>query len=194
MRRIRLSAGVSGTSARVPGRGRDEATAAGPCAGGRGGGGGRLLVGPVVRRGGGGRPPGGRRSRRTGARGRRGPADRDRSRHRRDPGPAVQRHAAAIAERYGYVEEEFFLDGEATAYQPEGAGRGRALDGHAAGTAPYRTRVIVRRPADADDFDGTVFVEWLNVTAGVDGDPDFGLAHAELLGTGPPTSACPRSR
>jgi len=39
----------------------------------------------------------------------------------------------------------------------------------------------VRRPADPDAFDGTVFVEWLNVTAGVDGDPDFGLTHPELL-------------
>jgi hypothetical protein len=88
----------------------------------------------------------------------------------------------SIAERYDYVEEEFFLDGEATAYQPEGE---LAEDGRwtvtAAGTAPYRTRVIVRRPAEAEHFDGTVFVEWLNVTAGVDGDPDFGLAHAELL-------------
>ena len=92
---------------------------------------------------------------------------------------------SGLADRYGYVEEEFFLDGEATAYQADGE---LSEDGRwtvsPAGTAPYRTRVIVRRPADADDFDGTVFVEWLNVTAGVDGDPDFGLAHAELLGHG----------
>ena len=53
-----------------------------------------------------------------------------------------------------------------------------------AGTAPYRTRIIVRRPADADDFDGTVFVEWLNVTGGVDADPDFGLTNPELLSHG----------
>lgn len=88
----------------------------------------------------------------------------------------------ALAESSGYVEEEYFLEGEATAYQPEGE---LAEDGRwavtEATTAPYRTRIIVRRPADADDFDGTVFVEWLNVTAGVDGDPDFGLANPELL-------------
>jgi hypothetical protein len=87
-----------------------------------------------------------------------------------------------LADSYGYVEEEYFIEGEATAYQPEGElsedGRWAVVP---AGTAPYRTRIIVRRPADADDFDGTVFVEWLNVTAGVDGDPDFGLAHPELL-------------
>jgi hypothetical protein len=92
---------------------------------------------------------------------------------------------AALAERYGYVEEEYVLEGEATAYAPDGElgedGRWAATE---AGTAPYRTRILVRRPADPGAFDGTVFVEWLNVTAGVDGDPDFGLTHPELLGHG----------
>jgi hypothetical protein len=92
---------------------------------------------------------------------------------------------STIADRYGYVEEEYFLEGDATAYEVAGE---LSEDGHwdvtPAGTAPYRTRVIVRRPADPDDFDGTVFVEWFNVTAGVDGDPDFGLTHAELLAHG----------
>ncbi len=88
----------------------------------------------------------------------------------------------AVADRYGYVEEEYFLAGDATSYEVEGelSEDGR-WDVTPAGTAPYQTRVIVRRPADPDDFDGTVFVEWFNVTAGVDGDPDFGLTHAELL-------------
>jgi Alpha/beta hydrolase domain len=90
-----------------------------------------------------------------------------------------------LADRYGYVEEEYFLEGEATAYAPQG---GQSEDGHwdvtEAGTAPYKTRIIVRRPADADDFSGTVYVEWLNVTAGVDGDPDFGLTHPVILGDG----------
>jgi Alpha/beta hydrolase domain len=87
-----------------------------------------------------------------------------------------------LAERYGYVEEEYVLEGEATAYRPAGElgedGRWAVTE---AGTAPYRSRILVRRPADPDAFDGTVFVEWLNVTAGVDGDPDFGLTHPELL-------------
>jgi hypothetical protein len=89
---------------------------------------------------------------------------------------------AALAERGGYVEEEYFLEGDAVAYEPENElGEDGRWAVTAAGAAPYRTRIIVRRPAGADDFDGTVFVEWLNVTAGVDGDPDFGLAHPELL-------------
>ena len=92
---------------------------------------------------------------------------------------------ADIRERWGYVEREYLLAGEATAYAPVGElGEDGRWTVTPAGTAPYRTRVIVRRPADADAFDGTVFVEWFNVTAGVDGDPDFGLTHAELLGHG----------
>jgi Alpha/beta hydrolase domain len=92
---------------------------------------------------------------------------------------------SGLADRYGYVEEEYFLEGDATAYAVEGTqGEDGRWDVTEAGTAPYKTRVIVRRPADADDFSGTVYVEWLNVTAGVDGDPDFGLNHPVILGDG----------
>lgn len=90
-----------------------------------------------------------------------------------------------LAEEYGYVEEEFFVEGEATAYEPDGE---QGEDGlwavTEAGTAEYRTRIVVRRPENPDDFDGTVFVEWLNVSGGVDADPDFALLHPELLGHG----------
>jgi hypothetical protein len=90
-----------------------------------------------------------------------------------------------LADRYGYVEEEYFLEGDATSYRPEGElGEDGQWTVRPADTARYRTRILVRRPADADDFDGTVFLEWLNVTGGVDADPDFGLSHAELMGHG----------
>jgi hypothetical protein len=90
-----------------------------------------------------------------------------------------------VGDRYGYVEEEYFLAGEATAYQADGElGEDGRWTVTPAGTAPYETRIVVRRPADAEDFDGTVFVEWFNVTSGVDGDPDFGLIHPELLAHG----------
>jgi len=92
---------------------------------------------------------------------------------------------SGLAEQYGYVEEEYFLAGDATAYKVQGEqSEDGAWDVTEAGTAPYKTRVIVRRPADGRDFNGTVYVEWLNVTAGVDGDPDFGLTHPVILGDG----------
>ncbi|MER5480157.1 alpha/beta hydrolase domain-containing protein [Streptomyces sp. NPDC002734] len=60
----------------------------------------------------------------------------------------------------GYVEEEFEIAGEADAY----GATGELL----AEDVPYRTRMIVRRPADPRDFNGTVLTEWQNVTAGYD--------------------------
>ena len=50
--------------------------------------------------------------------------------------------------------------------------------------ADYRTRVIVRRPADAADASGTVLVEWLNVSGGVDADPEFATLREEILRQG----------
>lgn len=82
------------------------------------------------------------------------------------------RNAALLEETYpffstpadlagnGYVEQEFYLGGEAEAY----AGDGTLL----ASDVPYRTRVIVRRPVEASAFSGTVLMEWQNVTAGYD--------------------------
>src|SRR5215207_2828535 len=67
--------------------------------------------------------------------------------------------------RYGYREEEYFLEGTATRYRPApGTELGR--DGHwqvePAGTAPYKTRLLVYRPNDPAAFNGTVIVTWNN--------------------------------
>ena len=40
---------------------------------------------------------------------------------------------------------------------------------------------MVRRPADAADFNGTVLLEWLNVSGGVDANPDWVLMREEIL-------------
>lgn len=85
----------------------------------------------------------------------------------------------------GYLEEEFFLSGEATSYEIEGD---FPTDGRASvtekDTAPFVTRILVRRPANANHFNGTVIVEWLNVTAGTDIAPDFNFAHRHLFRAG----------
>ncbi len=70
----------------------------------------------------------------------------------------------------GYVEEEFYLSGLADAYSTAG------VKLNAAGV-PYRTRVIVRRPVSEARFNGTVLVEWQNVTAGYDLDALWNRRH-----------------
>jgi hypothetical protein len=84
-----------------------------------------------------------------------------------------------------FVQEEFVAAGRATSYEADGelAGDGRWT--FTAGTpADYRTRVLVRRPADAADFSGTVVVEWLNVSGGADADPDWVMTYEEILRRG----------
>ncbi len=77
----------------------------------------------------------------------------------------------ADLDRYGYVENEFFLEGSATRFAPA-AGTALGRDGRwpveAVETAPYQTRLVVIRPADAASFNGTVVVSWNNVSAGYD--------------------------
>ena len=85
----------------------------------------------------------------------------------------------------GYVETEYAASGTATSYRAAGGlpgdGRWRFVP---AGSAAYRTRVLVRRPARAADFSGTVVVEWLNVSGGVDADPEWASLHEEITRRG----------
>lgn len=70
---------------------------------------------------------------------------------------------------HGYIEEEYFLSGTAARYDHE-PGTGRSFDGkwsvRPTATAPYRVRMLVRRPADAARFNGTVVLMWNNVSIG----------------------------
>jgi len=50
--------------------------------------------------------------------------------------------------------------------------------------APFRTRVVVRYPADPARFSGTVVVEWLNVSGGVDADPEWASLYEEIMRKG----------
>src|SRR5215207_7289450 len=81
----------------------------------------------------------------------------------------------------GYVEEEYFLAGTAESYQAVGA---LDVDGlwtvEPGGSAEFRTRLLVRRPADPDQHNGTVVVEWLNVSGGTDAGPEWALTHRHL--------------
>jgi hypothetical protein len=80
----------------------------------------------------------------------------------------------------GYVEEEFFIEGTAARYETPPQADGRVLDaGH-----PYKTRLVVRRPADAARFNGIVVLEWNNVTAGYDLDIDWFQSHDYFIRKG----------
>lgn len=83
----------------------------------------------------------------------------------------------------GYVLEERFVGGTATSYVAGDTpvdGRWEATPGD---EAAYRTRVVVRRPAAAEDFSGTVIVEWLNVSA-IESSPDWAFMSEEMTREG----------
>ncbi|MET0628642.1 MAG: alpha/beta hydrolase domain-containing protein [Acidimicrobiia bacterium] len=72
----------------------------------------------------------------------------------------------------GYVVEEYQIEGVADAYRLR-PGTSPAIEGQwdvdVFDDAEYRTRILVVRPTDAARFNGTVVVNWQNVSAGVEG-------------------------
>ncbi len=87
----------------------------------------------------------------------------------------------------GYQEQEFFVSGTAKSYTSttplttDGVWNNIIATGATAGCT---TRVVVRRPVDPARFNGTVIVEWLNVSGGIDAGPDWTLSHNELIRDG----------
>src|SRR6185369_6337698 len=81
---------------------------------------------------------------------------------------------------YGYVEEEFFIQGFANRYNTPAQSTGSVIDGD----HPYKTRVVVRRPADAKRFNGTVLVEWFNVTNNFDAENIWFFAWEHMISDG----------
>ncbi|CQD03992.1 hypothetical protein BN1232_00564 [Mycobacterium lentiflavum] len=85
----------------------------------------------------------------------------------------------------GYVAEEFFVSGTASSYTPaaelEPDGR---WDVTPSGAADYTTRIVVLTPSDPARFNGTVLVEWLNVSGGIDAPAVWMMAHREIIRAG----------
>lgn len=67
----------------------------------------------------------------------------------------------------GYRAEEFFVSGTATSYLEPPT------------TSDYTTRVVALVPEDG--FSGTVVVEWLNVSGGIDAPAVWFMAHREIV-------------
>jgi hypothetical protein len=85
----------------------------------------------------------------------------------------------------GYEQAEYFISGTATAYTSASplSEEGRWSVTPAA-TAPYKTRLLEYRPKDPKKFNGTVIVEWNNVSGGLDASPIWLAAHDELIREG----------
>ncbi|MEE4190710.1 MAG: alpha/beta hydrolase domain-containing protein [Halieaceae bacterium] len=85
----------------------------------------------------------------------------------------------------GYEAQEYFYEGTASAFTnlsellPDGAWEAEPGE-----QAFYRTRLVVHRPVDPARFNGSVIVEWLNVTSGFDIPPSWGSGHVEMYRSG----------
>lgn len=85
----------------------------------------------------------------------------------------------------GYTQVEYFVAGTAAAYvNVEPLANDGRWSVEPDETAAYRTRILVHRPIDPARFNGTVLVEWLNVSGGLDAAPDWILTHTELTREG----------
>lgn len=80
----------------------------------------------------------------------------------------------------GYIEEEYFFEGSANRYVVAPLVTAAVLDGGYA----YRTRMIVRRPASADRFNGTVLMEWQNNALNYDIDGLWTFGHEHIMRRG----------
>jgi hypothetical protein len=82
--------------------------------------------------------------------------------------------------RDGYVEEEYVVSGTANVYSWPAPGPAvvRTPD------APYTTRVLIRRPAAAEDYSGNVVVEMLNPSNLFDLNIGWALLHREVVHNG----------
>jgi Alpha/beta hydrolase domain len=87
---------------------------------------------------------------------------------------------------HGYVEEEFFIQGTANRYNtPNQTNPGPASTGTIISSGnPYKTRMVVRRPADPSKFNGVVLVEWYNVTNNFDAENTWFFSWEHIMRSG----------
>lgn len=72
---------------------------------------------------------------------------------------------------HGYAEDEYAVGGIV----------GGTTEAGSAPPVEYVTRMLVRRPRRDEDFNGTVVVEWLNVSSGNDAAPEYSYVAAEVV-------------
>ena len=84
---------------------------------------------------------------------------------------------------YGYVPQEFFASGIAHAIRTTSTPSDGRWTIVPTTSASYRTRILVRRPADPARFSGTVVVEWMNVSDG-ESAPEWDYLNPALMASG----------
>jgi hypothetical protein len=100
-------------------------------------------------------------------------------------GPFIGASAPAQLEEVGFIEAEYVAAGTAVSYRPTSPQTEDGLWSFEEGdSAEYRTRILVRRPANPADFSGTVLVEWLNVSGGVDANVEWVQLEEEITRQG----------
>ena len=101
------------------------------------------------------------------------------------PGTPFYSGLAYAEAEVGYLETEFFISGTAHSYiATDEVGADGVWSVQTADAADYRSRIVVLRPIDQAKFNGTVVVEWFNVSGGLDASPDFLAMHTELVREG----------
>jgi len=85
----------------------------------------------------------------------------------------------------GYQQKEYFMSGTANSYaSAKELGANGNWEAYPDQTAEYRTRIVVYRPIDPKRFNGTVVMEWFNVSGGIDAGPDWLQTQTELRRSG----------
>ena len=77
----------------------------------------------------------------------------------------------------GWVEQEFFFSGSARSFASDGSGS-------VTGEAPYRSRIMVRRPSDPKRFNGSIVLDWNNVTVPHDKELQWAPLHPTFMKRG----------
>jgi Alpha/beta hydrolase domain len=83
----------------------------------------------------------------------------------------------------GYEEHEYFASGTALAFKADAMPSDGKWSITPTTTAGYKTRILVRRPTNPAHFNGTVIVEWMNVSAG-ESAPDWDFLNPMLTRDG----------
>lgn len=85
----------------------------------------------------------------------------------------------------GYQQSEYFVSGFANSYTntkpltSDGKWSVAPVD-----QAYFKTRIVVYRPTDPTKFNGTVVVEWFNISGGTEAAAEWIMAHTEMMRKG----------